>query len=111
MAQAKTNKQATVVLKKIRNLIKSPKNWCQGPVAKDAFNAPIRPWNTDACQWCLFGAVLKIDGTDDDVYMDNIVVHRLNKALPKSFNGNYIDYNENRSHRSVIRLLDKAIKG
>ena len=56
----------------------------------------------NACSFCLFGAIKKVN---PDITAE--VIDYLGTLIPG--NKDAVTYNDTRSHRSVIRLLDKAI--
>ncbi len=98
-----TEKQLKKYLLAMRNLIKNPKNWCQNIGATDKYGSSVATLDPDAHSFCLIGASFKV--TQGNSYEIN---RHIEKFLPKN-QYSLIDYNDSRSHRSVIRLLDKAI--
>lgn len=115
----------TDVLKKVRKLLTNPKRWTQGCNSRDksgnytpvvSFADPLMSKrlqkNSEACSWCLSGAILYCISEGNpllsDAWNKNTKVQaRLCKYIPKGFS--IPKYNDERSHRSVIRLIDKAI--
>jgi hypothetical protein len=96
-------------LKKAAALIENPDAWTQGVVARDADNAPTQPDSTDACRWCLIGAVVKAaDGNIPALRAAVTCLHSAMKqktALKRARIGNF---NDSHTHAEVLELLREA---
>lgn len=44
---------------KIRQLLKTRKQWTRGEESRDKYGHPVDPHDRRAVRWCLFGAMLK----------------------------------------------------
>lgn len=88
-------------LRAARDLIADPTRWTQGSFARDADGDPCGSRHPAACQWCLEGALVKVGAR----FAAETYLYR---ALPKG-EDDAAHYNDNRQHRTIIRLLDKAI--
>ncbi len=92
-------------LKEVRALLTPKKNWTQGFTARDKNGRRTTVNSDNAVCWCLGGALIKIC---KDSKVLSVMENKIDNSLPKGFN-NYVKYNDNRSHRSVLKLIDKAI--
>ena len=94
--------------------IEDPQSWGQGSYATDVSGKPVYISSDHAARFCLIGAVSRaafdiagpgyVDEKDFDEACD-----AMSSALPKSFSGGITLYNDSHSHRSVVRLINKAI--
>lgn len=95
-------KELKETLQSARALIRNPKNWTQGTSVRNAHGTALDDINhPNACSFCLFGAIKKVND-----YNILEIIDFLAELTPCK---DAIEYNDTRSHRSVIRLLDKAI--
>ena len=88
--------------KTVASLFRYPKRWCKGAFAKNKEKMAVDVFDTDACAWCLSGAVMK-------VYPDN--PDRILKKLSKLINSNYlIHWNDNpsRTFEEIRAFVVKA---
>lgn len=99
-----SQRSAAEVLREARAIIEDPDRWCQDHWAVDEKGKPAP--TTQGCRWCAEGALILAGrdgcgafGTWDALY----------KALPKAFT-DIGSYNDSRTHRSVLRLYDRAIE-
>ena len=93
-------------LKEVRALLTPRKNWTQKAWGRDTNGASVINIQRDkAVCYCLVGACYKATENDEDAF---VLEKKLNSVLPKGF-VSAIAYNDNRSHRSVLKLIDKAI--
>lgn len=87
-------------LRKARALIADPDRWAQGNFAFDAEGTPVSSYSDNAVRWCAAGACSRV-GADAGY---------LFRALPYTANNNLGVYNDNRAHRTILRLFDRAIE-
>ena len=94
-------------LLKVKNLIANRENWVQGTFAKDKYNFSCPPWSTNACKFCLLGAL---------EYVNSPVTtyEHLNKLLDEHtlppWMADLAGFNDTHSHDDVMAFLDKAIE-
>lgn len=89
------------ILRAARKLITSRKRWTKGAGARDAhgFSTPVT--SERAVCWCTSGALGRVDqfgAIDALTALDDLTPRR-----------DAVQYNDTRSHRSVLRLFDRAI--
>lgn len=122
-------KDALWVLRRARRRLKKKSRFLQDGwnFAADAGDVGVDAHSKDAAKWCLVGAVLRADrkGAEMLCHLEEHphqqkAVEALARALPKRFlhkeETSYTDpddlvvaYSEQKPHRKVLRLLDKAI--
>lgn len=95
-------------IKQVRDLLADKNKWTQDAWARDRLgDALTNSLDENAVCWCLDGAINKCA---PDWSEARAIRQYLRMFLPKRWgNRSLIRYNDNRTHRSVIRLLDKAI--
>lgn len=104
-----TKKEIIAVLKKARETIRPRKKWTQGAWARTADGVGVPSRHTGAVCYCVMGAVKA--NMPPLAYSGDVETY-LNKFIPKSKTpADIYTYNDHRSHRSVMRLLDRAIGG
>ena len=107
---------AKQILMSAKLKIKDPQSWGQRHYATDVSGMPVYISSDHAVRFCLIGAVSRatrdrardVYGDEDEKNFDE-ACDALIAALPKSFNGGLALYNDSHSHRSVVRLINKAI--
>jgi hypothetical protein len=102
----KTDRPTSVreTLERVRELLSDRERWTQGRYAQNADGAPADPEGPFATAFCLIGACRRVDGP-----FEYKVIDALFDALPRTFPGGIADYNDTHTHRSVLRLIGKAI--
>ncbi len=93
-------------LERVRELLSDPNRWTQGFFARNAEGAGIGIDGIKAdkaAAFCILGALFRVDGPYGFPAEEAI-----RNALPRGVQG-IPDYNDSRRHRSVLKLLDKAI--
>ena len=95
-------------LKQVRQLIATPKAWCQCHLALTRFGIRTAINDPNAETWCLVGAMVKVNDPNpsDACYIK--ASQMLQQLTPN--NCGLSVYNDSHSHTEVIALLDKAIK-
>jgi len=93
-------------LKEMRTLLSNPKRWTQKSWARDNEGYKVYYNSETASCFCLMGAAYKVAKYNEDKV--NTLEKHLNSVLPGDYTS-CISYNDARSHRSVLRLIDKAI--
>lgn len=100
-------------LKAAREMIATPDRWTQSVSARDAAGGVTTPYSSDACSFCLYGAVqadlrramkqFGLSGT--------ILVGLAMDALETVIGSKVWDFNdaEGRTHGEVVAKLDEAI--
>lgn len=79
-----------------KKLISNPDHWIKGVYTRYTSNGKC---------YCAVGAIREVKPRE---WIQ--VANYLRKFLPKKFIGDVVVYNDCRSHRSVMRLFDRAIK-
>ena len=97
-------------LKRVRDRIAKPENWCWHSFAQDSAGKTVRFGSNRAISWCLDGALGRECGDDDDLYDScrQLLLRAIRKVRPKAPYG-LINYNDNSTHAEVLALLDHAI--
>lgn len=105
-----TNDRVLTALIKAKALI--VRGWTKNSMARDAAGLPVASDNPDACQWCMYGAVLSV--TRNAAEVRNLTIHAVCAALPEVYavGGGVTQYNDagDRTHAQVLRVFDMAIK-
>lgn len=91
----------------VLELLSDPKNWCQGPAAKDKDGNKVDPLDDKAISWCLLGACCKCY-TNPTSYFDKVdIIHKelLNIGVPPRI----VEWNDSpqRKHSELLELLQK----
>jgi len=94
-----------------RARIEKPEHWTQGCYARASDGSEVLPESPNAVCWCALGAIrVVLGGHFDPLGPFDKAEYALMGVLPDGASSPYVsDYNDNRSHRSVLRLYDKAI--
>ena len=97
-------------LKRVRDRITKPENWCWHSFAQDSAGKTVRLDSEDAICWCLDGALGRECGDDGDLHYScsQLLRRAIRKVRPKDPCG-LINYNDNSTHAEVLALLDHAI--
>jgi hypothetical protein len=98
------------VLKKARDRITNPENWCKGTMAKTAYGVSTCVHDEKACQWCSLGAIeYATGGLDMDcqfaLVLDVMASIKAGLEYPYSIS----NFNDNSSHEEVLEVFDHAI--
>ena len=95
-----------VDLKQVRDLIAS--GWCQKCNARLPDGYPATPWERDACQWCLAGAIIKVIGRDTQL---KSMLFTATKRLGFRSVSEMMDWNdaEGRTQAQVLDRIDAVI--
>lgn len=120
-------------LKTIRELLSDPARWCQGCHAQTPSGVRVDPNDSEACQWCLDGALLKVIGRGGTTQYYQ-AAYTLRTCIRELFpemrrpqatgvpleNYSFVSLNDGhwddrhpskgKSHDHVLRVLDCAIK-
>ena len=92
----------------VRELLNSPEAWTQGFNASTHDNSWTQFNSSDACKWCLNGAILRV--TDDDSEDNDVECYMNDKSL--EINGKtLIAFNDddNTSHYDVLNFIDVVL--
>lgn len=99
-------------VKKVRDILKYKKNWCQNNMAENMHGAEVEPNDFYACRWCLAGALELITprfstdlDTENKVY-DIIVKGIMNKSAYRSI----VSFNDNSTHEEVVDMLNSVVE-
>lgn len=102
----------------VREQLSDESRWCKGRLAKTKDGSGTWPMNTDACQWCLAGAVAVACKYESYIYPppeDSRVYQRFTEAcqaLEKHAGRDIETFNDaaKTEHQDVLNLLDKTIE-
>ena len=96
------------ILIQARGLVEQ--GWTQGAFARDVDNNPINALDTDACSWCVKGAMRCVIGYTISEAID-ICEKLLYKSISSQFSSvsQFNDY-AGTTKSDVIELFDKAIE-
>lgn len=86
---------------KVKELLATPDTWIRGVWAKDKSGWNTSPHHSDACCWCLIGAVKKCYGDNWEMIFHRIKMH-LN--LPREYS--LFRWNDEASFDKVKQLVD-----
>jgi hypothetical protein len=107
----KTMNEIQRCLTSVSKLIESPKYWCQGALARDKADAAVGdPASSEACAWCLVGAVLWAVGFG---FTGNRTFKHLLRTLGSESlknTGPLVAFNDTVTHEEVRALLKRAIE-
>lgn len=94
------------LLKDAKQVISKPENWTQGVYARDSDDKEIRPERTDACKFCMYGALRRNGGGFFSA------TEFLLLAVKEQCATDIVSYNDDpdRKHEEVMEVFDKAIK-
>lgn len=94
------------VLRGARELLADEAHWVRGDFARNASGASVLSTSTDACAWCLVGAMRNKAGGKTDAYFSAFsAIFR----LLRNGHTRLSDFNDTHSHAEVLDLLDRAI--
>lgn len=115
-------KQACIAtLKRMRELLDEPKNWCQQAIAKTVTGKSVDVWDEDVVSLCLVGAKEKsIWDSEDDKGVDIGLSDARNKytisglvsaVLEYELGKPAVDFNDDpdTEHADVLALIDASI--
>ena len=98
------------LLIKAKAVIADPKHWTQGSYAKDAEGRNVGPAKPDAVCWCSIGAIDKV-AHEESTYAARFAATRYLAVVSDKYGYSGItDFNDNSSHKVVMKAWDKAIK-
>lgn len=97
------------ILRASLELLEDPDHWTQGVFARDRAGNSVKPWDPDACRWCMEGAPEKV-GFGHPHAVD-VTTRLLNDALGRGTNTNAAHYNDatGRRHSEVLAVIRRAI--
>lgn len=100
------------ILTRVRVRIAYPGRWTQTVSARDVLNHPVPFISTQACKWCLLGAVAlecrRYDGRINKVMLEKYVIRAVKNCLPDP-RGLVANYNDEHTHAEVLKLVDYTI--
>ena len=103
------------ILEEMQSILKSPDNWTQGYMAKDAEGRQIHASSDNACKWCVSGAYNRAQ-YNLNLYTSNRSIGALTASLENlgdraDFAESIVEYNdhEETSYYDIIELIDYAI--
>ena len=108
-------KTAKGLLQAVKHVLRTEERWTQGAFARDALGLDCSTFDTNACKWCLVGAIELVVGSEE--YGAEVVSSaqdRLYDAI-KSLRisglvyGTLDDFNDTWDYDHVIEALDRAI--
>ncbi len=98
------------LLVKAKAVIADPKHWTQGWYAKDAKGYSTGPSTSKAVCWCSIGAIDKV-AHEESTYAARFAATRYLAVVSDKYGYSGItDFNDNSSHKVVMKAWDKAIK-
>lgn len=90
---------------KVHELIADEHAWCQNYYALDWFYNQVKPTSSDACHWCLHGALVKCY---PDMEERTIILRKLYDYLCNTLGFVSItSFNDNNPHEKVLDLVKK----
>lgn len=97
-------------LKAVRDLISDPDKWTKGALARGEQGKPVNSRASNACRFCLFGAIDRI--TQNSTYADNIADEICVTLAQRGYLGGPVDYNDSPStkHPDILDLVDSTIE-
>lgn len=107
------------VLKAARELITDPKRWTQGWFARTIQDGQVGPEHKFAVCFCSLGALYKAepglwqleeDGDGDGQETTSDAIEFLQKFCDGHHGMDIAMFNDNRTHKEVLELFDKAIE-
>lgn len=102
------DQEAIDVLKAVRTLLTNSNHWTQNALARDANDVSCWPYAEGAVCWCLMGAIVKQNPTDET---HKAITERLAITAPRVPNNNMFgDINDRITHRQLLNWLDRAVK-
>ena len=98
--------KSSEILVAAKALIEKPSNWTQKACARDYNGLEVAPLSSEACSWCILGAVRKVtsDTNNEKVYekvYENLYPF-INEVLISEFNDRH-------SHSEILAVFDKGI--
>jgi hypothetical protein len=106
------------VLTQIRDLIQDPAHWTQHAHARNKDGQQVYPTESNACRWCLDGALgkaAKVQINEEGDWRTNPDYEQANALLMQSAQKlfgkfSYVEVNDEEGHQAVMQLLDKAME-
>lgn len=99
-----------------KELIKDPEHWTKGEYARDSEGKKVADSHSEACQWCIVGALWRASGLGPNCY-DSYKASLVNdgcKFLIKAVNSekSLSKWNDSESttHDDVMKAYNKAIE-
>lgn len=99
---------ATEVLEASRDKIAKPEDWCRGNFAIDNDGNKTGECGDEAVAWCARGALYNV--LDRPTRYGDPTSELLDAASWALFREGLVYVNDNRSHRDVMRVYDRAIQ-
>lgn len=101
-------------LQDIHDLLEEEENWCKGNFAVDESNKIVPVDNTNACRWCILGALMRTavrrnlnkDTTNAVTQMLNVAVHNATGSSKLSVVG----FNDKATHPQLVEMLAWAAR-
>ena len=97
------------LLTKAKAVIADPRRWVQGVYAKDAEGQVIGTLSPDAVCWCSLGALEKVAHEENTYSTHSTAAGYLSKVSDECGYSGIPDFNDNSSHKIVMRAWDRAI--
>lgn len=99
------------VLKAARELITDPKRWTQGAFARTIKDGRVSPEHEFAVCFCSFGALYKVQPGEWTKASESVPAHEfINRFCVATHHVDLAHFNDNRTHKEVLELFDKAIE-
>lgn len=98
------------LLSEAQELIRDPKNWCQGPFALDAEGVSVSPGSSSACCFCADGAMERVLSDQLDFSTYNKARRVLTDAAFDMGVLGVVFLNETTDHPTVMKMFDLAIE-
>ena len=97
-------KTAKQILIDAKELISNPVKWTTRFWARNAAGKPITSYSPEACQWCSWGALMKVQAGGD--------INVAYQTLTDFMYGNIAAFNDspNTTHADVMARFDRAIE-
>jgi hypothetical protein len=91
--------------RQVRDLMAN--HWTRGFFARDQYGRITDSRGTDACRWCLLGAIFKVgdDNISLTIWMYEIVLEK----IPAMYAGLASFFNDTEGQAAVVAMLDSII--
>lgn len=84
-------------------LLNSPEKWCKQAMARNIEGSEISPFNKKACQWSIYGAIMKCYGRKPGLFVENYI--KIAGKLDKKYKGSIELFNDETTYEEVVELL------
>ena len=98
------------LLIKAQAVIADPRRWTQDVYAKDAEGQVTKTLSPDAACWCSLGALEKVAHEENTYSTRSAAAGYLFEVSHECGYSGIPDFNDNSSHKVVMKAWDKAIK-